>query len=145
MIFKNISLLFAGLAAATSVAAAVSFDCSKVRESALNNTVVNDGSLIYAADAYPPADILIDTNKNKQLYKALKKRLVSYWLKSSGYESIRVETTGMATQVAVCEGEQFAILYVPLDTIKIYEKNVEAQEPVAPVEIPQPLQFERMQ
>lgn len=145
MISKSLLVLCLAIAAAPLSAAAVTLDCAKVAESAALRTVVNDGALIYAADKYMASADVVDTKKSKELYKTLKKRLVTYWLKNSGYESITIESSGMASQVTECDGEKYAVLYVPVDSVKIYEKKKENQEAAVANDSPQRLEFESMQ
>lgn len=145
MIFKASCLFSLSMAAATSVAAAVTFECEQVVTSATQNAVAKDSSIIYAATKYPSTEMSAGANQSKQLQKILYKRLLHYWMKESGYDSITVESSGMATQVVTCDAEQYAILYVPLVSVKVSERKAVPQEQSSTSEVSEPLKFERMQ
>lgn len=145
MIFKASCLFYLSMAAATTVAAAVTFECDQVVTSATQSAVAKDNSLIYAATQYPSAETSTGANKTKQLQQILYKRLLHYWMKESGYDSIAVESSGMATQVVTCDAEQYAILYVPLDSVKVSEMKALPQKHSSASEASEPLKFERMQ
>ena len=145
MISKPTCWLLFGAAVSTPVYAAVPLECDQVVVSAAQLTVVKTPALIFAATNYPSDEISAGSPKPKQLQKFLYKRLLSYWMKESGYSSITVETSGMATSVVTCDSKQYAVLYVPVDSVRIFEKKTLAQDSPSVTEASESLQFERME
>lgn len=145
MISKPSCWLLLGAAVSIPAYAAVPFECDQVVVSAVQTTVVKTPTLVFAATNYPSDEISAGSAKPKQFQKLLYKRLLSYWMKESGYSSITVETSGMATSIVTCDSLQYAVLYVPVDSVRIFEKKTLAQDPPSAPEASESLQFERME
>lgn len=145
MISKPSCWLLFGAAVSIPAYAAVPLECDQVVVSAAQTTVVKTPALVFAATNYPADEISAGSTKPKQLQKLLYKRLLSYWMRESGYSSITVEASGMATSVVTCDAQQYAVLYVPVDSVRIFEKKTVSQESPGVPEASESLQFERME
>ena len=145
MISKPSYWLIFGTTVSISAYAAVPLECDQVVVSASQSIVVQTPALLFAATNYPVDEMSTGSAKPKQLQKLLYKRLLLYWMKESGYSSITVETSGMATSVVTCGAHQYAVLYVPLDSVRIFEKKMVSQGAPSAPEDSESLKFERME